>query len=328
MLFQLSVFGNCFCGFMNIKFYVFMLLVFFGCTSNDNIPRTVTLENKYLKVKMKSMGAEMISIQSTQDEVEYLWQGDSITWKDHAIVQFPIIGNLKNDSYQFNEENYIMMPHGFARISEFTILERSKDKVVFQLKSNAATKIYYPFEFTFLVTYQLIENSIKVSFSVQNDDKQKMYFSLGYHPGFNCPLIKDESMNDYYLNFSNEESSDRLLMEENLIDTIQEGYLENKSTIQLTKDLFQNDAIILRNINSTNISLKNKRNNKSITLEFGKVPYLGIWSPKQLGNFVCIEPWFGIPDTKKASGDFKEKEGMMQLNHNTSFKWDCTININ
>lgn len=304
------------------------MLLLFGCTTNDNIPATVTLENQYLKVKVKSIGAEIISIQSIEDDVEYIWQGDSITWKDHAIVQFPIIGNLKNNSYQFNGVSYEMMSHGFARISEFAILERSEDHVVFQLKSNASTKVYYPFEFTFLVTYQLIEKSIKVSFSVLNDDKQEMYFSLGYHPGFNCPLTKDESMNDYYLQFSDKESSDRLLMNSDLIDSIQENYLVNTSTIPLTKNLFENDAIILRNVSSTSVSLKNTRNNKSATLTFGKVPYLGIWSPKQFGNFVCIEPWFGIPDTQKTSGDFENKEGIIQLKPNLSFAWDCTININ
>jgi galactose mutarotase-like enzyme len=328
MSFQLKDFWVRFYGLMSIGFYVFFPLLLFGCTPNDTIPETVTLENQYLKVKLKSIGAEIISIQSIQDDVEYIWQGDSITWKDHAIIQFPIIGSLKNDSYQFNGVNYEMMSHGFARISEFAILERSEDKVVLQLKSNASTKVYYPFEFTFFVTYQLIEKSIKVSFSVLNNDKQEMYFSLGYHPGFNCPLTKDESMNDYYLQFSHKEFSDRLLMKDNMIDSIQEGYLESRSTIQLTKDLFQNDAIILKNISSTNVSLKNKLNNRSITLAFGKVPYLGIWSSKQLGNFVCIEPWFGIPDTQKTSGNFSEKEGIMQLSQNTSFKWDCTIKIN
>lgn len=325
-LFQPKYFRLRFYG--SIAFYVLLPLLLVGCASNDNTLRTVTLQNQYLKVEAKSIGAELISIQSLQDEIEYLWQGDSITWSDHAIVQFPIIGNLKNDSYQFKGVNYKMMSHGFARISEFNILERTEDKVVFQLISNASTKIYYPFEFTFLVTYQLVEKSIKVSFAVLNNDKQEMYFSLGYHPGFNCPLTADESMKDYYLEFSDTESSDRLLMKDNLIDSIQEDYLASTRTIQLTKDLFENDAIILKNISSTNVSLKSKRNNKSVTLAFGKVPYLGIWSPKQLGNFVCIEPWFGIPDTQKASGNFEEKEGVMQLSQNMSFEWDCTITIN
>lgn len=328
MLFKSKDFCIHFCDSMKIGFYVFLTLLLFGCTVNNRKPQTVTLENQYLKVKIKSTGAEMISIQSLKDGLEYLWQGDSITWSDHAILQFPIIGNLKNNSYQFKEKNYKMMSHGFARISQFDILESTKDKVVFQLKSNDSTKVLYPFEFTFLVTYQLVEKSIKVSFNIHNNDNQEMYFSLGYHPGFNCPLTANEIMNDYYLQFSDIESSDRLIMKDNIIDSIQESYLVNANTIQLTKDLFQNDAIILKNINSTKLSLKSKQNNKSVTLAFGKVPYLGIWSPKKLGNFICLEPWFGIPDIQKATGKLEEKEGVMQLNQKKSFEWDCTININ
>jgi galactose mutarotase-like enzyme len=327
-IFQPKGFSARFYCSVSIAIYVFSPLLLVGCTLNHNTPQIVTLQNQYLKVKAKSTGAELVSIQSLEDEVEYLWQGDSITWSDHAIVQFPIVGNLKNGSYEFKEANYEMMSHGFARITQFEILERSQDKVVFQLKSNASTMVYYPFEFTFLVTYQLAGKSVIVSFNVHNNDKQEMYFSLGYHPGFNWPLTENERMNDYFLQFSNKESSDRLLMKDNVIDSVQEDYLASTSMIPLTKDSFKNDAIILRSISSTSVSLKNKQNNKSVTLAFGKVPYLGIWSPKQLGNFVCIEPWFGIPDTKNASGNFEEKEGMMQLNQNASFNWDCTIYIN
>jgi galactose mutarotase-like enzyme len=328
MLFKPKDFSVRFYDSMKIGFYVFFLFLIFGCNMSDNKPRTVTLENQYLKVKVKSTGAEMISIKSIKDDLEYLWQGDSITWSDHAILQFPIIGNLKNNNYQYKGVNYEMMSHGFARISQFDIVELAKDKVVFQLRSNEATKVRYPFEFTFLVTYQLVEKSVKVSFKVHNNDNKEMYFSIGYHPGFNCPLTADESMNDYYLQFSDKESSDRLLMKDNIIDSIQKGYLVNADTIPLTKDLFQNDAIILKNISSTKLSLKSKKNNKSVTLAFGKVPYLGIWSPKKLGNFICLEPWFGIPDVQKTSGKLEEKEGVMQLNQQKSFEWDCTININ
>jgi galactose mutarotase-like enzyme len=39
--------------------------------------------------------------------------------------------------------------------------------------------------------------------SVKNLDSKTMYFSLGGHPAFNCPLDNDESYTDYVLEFEN-----------------------------------------------------------------------------------------------------------------------------
>ena len=311
--------------------FAFALLTFFigSCVSSkQEIPKTVTLQNEYLKVVAKTTGAELISIKLLKDNTEYLWQGDSITWSDHAIVQFPVIGNLKDDTYQLDSVAYEMMSHGFARISQFEIIEQSKEKAVFQLKSNSSTLGRYPYEFAFRVSYELEGNSINIRFGVLNKDEQEMYFSLGYHPGFNCPLRVGENMEDYYLEFSNKESADRLMLEDNLIDGLVEDYMADTSKIYLSKDIFQEDAIILKDITSSSVSLKNTRNKKSVTLSFGEVPYLGIWSPKRFGDFVCIEPWFGLADVRGTSGNFKEKLGIVQLNQKESFDWDCTVTIN
>lgn len=310
------------------KFVALCLFVILGCVPDRSEAQIVTLQNEYLRVTAKRMGAELISIKLLEDNSEYLWQGDSITWSDHAILQFPVIGNLKNDTYQYNGKEYEMMSHGFARVSDFEVIEKSDDKVIFQLKSNTSTKTLYPFDFVFRVIYRLEGKSINVSFEVLNMGIQDMYFSLGYHPGFNCPIKDMGNMEDYYLEFSEKESVNRLMMKANLIDAIQTNYLTEIDTIQLSKSIFQEDAIILKNIESTSLGLKNNLNNKSVTVTFGKIPYLGIWSPKKFGDFVCIEPWFGIPDTKNASGNLKNKEGIIQLAPKNSFDWDFQITIN
>lgn len=310
------------------KILVVLTIFFISCTSKKESNQLVTLKNQYLKVVAKKNGAELISIKLLEDDTEYLWQGDSITWSDHAIVQFPIIGNLKQDKYLHNNELYNMMSHGFARISDFEIVEKSADKVVFQLQSNVKTKALYPFEFVFQVTYRLEKKSIKILFDVINTDENEMYFSLGYHPGFNCPLKVGEKMEDYYLEFSDNESADRLLLKDNLIDTLQANYLKNLSVIPLSKSIFKEDAIILKDISSTSLTLKNNLNNKSVKVSFGNVPYLGIWSPKEYGDFVCIEPWLGIADSKNGNGILKDKEGVIKLSKQKRFRWECSISIN
>jgi len=35
---------------------------------------------------------------------------------------------------------------------------------------------------------------------------------------------------------------------------------------------------------------------------------------------VCIEPWLGITDAENGSGKFEDKEGLLTLESNTTFK--------
>ncbi|MFT6730342.1 MAG: galactose mutarotase-like enzyme [Glaciecola sp.] len=333
-VFEIQILSNLFKSSFSLlksmeKFFLLILVILLiGCTSKKEDNQRVILKNKYLQVVAKKNGAELISIKLLEDDTEYLWQGDSITWSDHAIVQFPIIGNLKKDKYSYSNEIYTMMSHGFARVSDFEIIEKSDDVVVFQLKSNNKTKALYPFEFNFQITYRLENKSIKVLFDVLNKDDKEMYFSLGYHPGFNCPFKTGEKMEDYYLEFSQKESVDRLLLKDNLIDTVKKNYLSSVSKILLSKSIFKYDAIILKNIASRSTSLKNKLNDKSVKLSFGNVPYLGIWSTKKYGDFVCIEPWFGIADSTDSNGILKDKEGIIRLSKQKIYHWECSITIN
>lgn len=305
-----------------------LAIVFTTCNSNKTENQLIILRNEYIKVVAKKNGAELISVKLLEDNTEYLWQGDSITWSDHAIVQFPIVGNLKQQTYLHNSESYQMMSHGFARVSDFEIIEKSANKVVFQLQSNVKTKALYPFDFLFKITYRLKGKSIEILFEVINTGDDEMLFSLGYHPGFNWPLNKGEKREDYFLEFSHNESSDRLLLKDNLIDTLQLNYFSNLRKLPLSKSIFKEDALILKDLSSTSISLKNKRNTKSVKVNFGKVPYLGIWSPLKNGDFVCIEPWHGIADSKRSTGILEDKEGIIKLPIKKNYKWQCSITIN
>ncbi|MEL7148400.1 MAG: hypothetical protein AAFO69_18645, partial [Bacteroidota bacterium] len=165
------------------------------------------------------------------------------------------------------------------------------------------------------------------SFEVKNNQTNPMPFTLGYHPGFNWPLIEEDNPETYSLVFNGHETADRLLMGNNLITGVSEDYLQNQSRLNLSKSLFQDDAIILQGMQSQSVSLKSSLHNKKVVMEFGKVPYLAFWSPKKQGHFVCIEPWYGLPDDVETNGDFRAKKGMMELEKEESFQWSCSIEI-
>jgi aldose 1-epimerase family protein, lacX len=41
--------------------------------------------------------------------------------------------------------------------------------------------------------------------------------------------------------------------------------------------------------------------------------YLSIWSKTNAGDFVCIEPWDGLPDFEKPNLELSKKEGINSL---------------
>jgi galactose mutarotase-like enzyme len=61
-------------------------------------------------------------------------------------------------------------------------------------------------------------------------------------------------------------------------------------------------------------------------MNYKDFPYLGIWA-KPNANYVCIEPWLGIADSKTTNQNIEEKEGINQLESGSIFKASYTIEI-
>src|SRR5690606_29160130 len=77
------------------------------------------LENDNYKVGIESRGAELQHFIKKDEELELIWQADPQVWASHAPTLFPIIGELPNGSYTYEDETYHMKRHGFARHKEF-----------------------------------------------------------------------------------------------------------------------------------------------------------------------------------------------------------------
>lgn len=285
------------------------------------------LENELLQVLLDDNGAELISIKGKKDHVEYLWTADSKYWSRHAPILFPIVGKVKDNKYRIGEREFKLSQHGFARDSVFELVENENNKVVYKLTSSEDTLKNYPYKFELYVGYELKENNLQIKYKVKNIDNEKIYFSIGAHPGFNCPLLNGEHMEDYYLEFNkNENARTELLHTElGLFTGESETVLENSNIIKLSKKLFKNDALVFKNLNSNKIALKNNKNNKSITMNFQGFPYLGIWSKPDGAPFVCIEPWFGHADFVDFNGDYREKAGIMNLE--TGKEFTCSYDL-
>lgn len=274
-----------------------------------------SLENDSLKVEVSSLGAELQSILGKSDQLEYLWQGDATHWARRSPVLFPIVGRLEDDGFKFKNEEYSLGQHGFARNKEFNLIEKTSEKLVFELTEDKETLEVYPFPFTFRLVYRLVENRLTLNYEVQNTGNEELLFSIGAHPAFNCPMLANEKRSDYFLTFNENESAERQLIDAGIRSGAKELVLDQADTIHVAEDLFERDALIFDQLNSDQIVLRSETR-EFVTVKFKGFKYLGIWSKSATSPFVCIEPWLGIADHKDHNQDLSQKEGIISLEAN------------
>lgn len=288
------------------------------------------LENNLLKIEIKHKGAELCSIKSVKNNTEFIWEANPEVWGSHAPNLFPIIGSMKNDSYEYEGKQYSMPKHGFVRKNEnFKVVSKTNSKVTFQLKSDDELKSIYPFEFEFLISYELKNNELLIHHTVKNKDHKTMYFSLGGHPAFTCPLFKGESYTDYFLEFESEENSKSHLLNivTGLVTDKTKSVFDSPNTINLHGNLFDEDALIFKDLKSRQVALKHQDKGEILKVKFEGFPFLGIWA-KPNAPYVCIEPWIGIADSENTNQKIRDKEGIVALEANEIFSATYSITVN
>lgn len=283
-----------------------------------------TLSNDSLRVKVDRKGAELISIFHLQNKLEYIWAALPV-WPKRSPILFPIVGALNNGEYSFEGKTYSLPRHGFARDNVFQLEQQAENALTFTLRSNEQTRAVYPFDFVFKVVYTLYEETLTVAFHVENTGNKQMYFSVGAHPAFAVPLQAGLSYTDYFLQFDKRETCGRYpILANDSISSTPVPFLESTDRLPLSKDLFQNDAIIFKDLTSTSIALSSEKSQHGVSVSFEGFPYMGIWAAKG-ADFVCIEPWCGLADSETANGDIRDKEGILTLD--TGEKWQRSYSI-
>jgi galactose mutarotase-like enzyme len=270
------------------------------------------IQNNFLKVSINPRGAELDSIFHKIHQLEYLWSGDATFWGKKSPVLFPIIGTLKDNSYQYKGKTYQLPRHGFARERVFEIAQKSDESIEFLLKSDAETLKIYPFDFEFSLIYHLEGAKLSVTYRIKNKSRRVLYASVGAHPAFKVPLQDNLSYEDYYLQFSENETAGRYpINPAGLIISPAEAYL-NGNRLPLKKSLFYQDALVFKELRSEAMTLRSDKSPHGLTMTYKGFPFFGIWAARD-ADFVCLEPWCGIADGENAGADFTKKEGILKV---------------
>lgn len=285
-----------------------------------------SLENSKLLIKARTYGGEITSIFNKENSTEYLWNGNPEYWKYHAPILFPIVGKVCNSKYRVDGNVYELPQHGLARISEFNMIDKEEDGITFELRYSEESLKVYPYKFLLKSNYKIEDNTVNITYTVENLDEKKIYFSIGAHPAFMCPIEATDSLNKCYIEFDKVEDSKRItLTEEGYLSHDSEECLSKTNKLSLYKELFKDDALVFNDLKSNKITIKSESNDKSLEVDFSGFPYMGIWAPKNGAPFVCIEPWAGHADYYDFNGEFSEKEGINSLESGEEFI--CTYKV-
>lgn len=264
-----------------------------------------TIHNDVLSCTIDPIGAEIVSV--VKDGKERVWQNQTGDWAGHGPVLFPVCGHC---GVKVGGVEYPISAHGFAKKTQFSLVEKTETEVVLAIESSEETKKVYPFDFRFEVSYALKENVLSIAYKVINCAKTPLYFACGGHESF----ALDGGVENYEIIFEKQEDLVHYFHDE-------DGYMtgETKSygtlcSLPLPEDFLQEGrTLIFKGVASRKVWLSERGGKKLATIRFDGFENLLVW---HAGNapFICIEPWTNLPDLANTPDvEFKTKEGVIEV---------------
>lgn len=288
-----------------------------------------TLKHGSMTAVARSHGGELISLKDGAGK-EYLWQGDPDFWPGRNPNLFPIVGGLKDGTVFVDGVPYHMNRHGFARDSEFSVLEQGDDHIVFQLVESESTLQQFPFRFDFRVSHQLTEHGFVTRFEVRNPGEATLPFCVGAHTAFHCPMNEGEQFSDYRLRFDDPEDAWAItpnatgcLSRENRLYALQ-----NTDTLPLDHQVFaQVDTLVFEGLRSTGVELLGPQGH-GVRMEYAGFPMIAFWTMgAKRAPYICLEPWHGCAAFVDESGEFAHKHHCIRLAPGESKSLHYTVTV-
>ena len=278
------------------------------------------IANDFFCLNISKTGAELE--QFYVHDMNILWTRGKL-WNSQSPILFPIVGRIKDEYYIYENSKYSLPIHGFLKEQSFEVVVERPNYIKLQHKFNENTLKMYPFKYEFNIIYELIENKVRITLQVKNIDNKKMYFACGLHPGFSYQGLKKLLGEDIQLYFDPLEVKS-VSFTPSFVDTVQDKKINPVMNLQeLSEELFESKTICYQGL--TSILLKGQA--KTIKIE-SQMPYTAFWqSMPENPEFICIEPWQGLPDAQDTNHQLKDKKSIQELNPNETFETYVEISI-
>ena len=303
----------------------------------------ITLTNTFFQAIVSSQGAQLLSFKNLSTGVEHIWNGNPKVWKFRAPILFPIVGRLKEGFYQWQGRQYLLANHGFARDLEHTLVESSATRVLWRLTDCEYTRKLFPWPFVLETEYRLEGSTLVFCTTVINSGQEELNFSIGSHTGLVYPW-SGSTKDDFALRFEQDEVPDFVQVSSDGFPVGSWQAKENSQKksfvpqtspyphiksgqIKLQDGLFASGHI-LTNVESRWVALVNTTTGQGIKVNTADYPYVVLWqSPSADHPFVCIEPWYGLPDLAQTNHRWEEKPALVHLQPGRSFTSNQSLSV-
>lgn len=278
------------------------------------------IKNNIFCLKISKVGAELEKL--CIHNINILWEKNEL-WNRQSPILFPIVGQIKDGFYLYENTSYNLSCHGFIRDEDFNVVQYDSDLIKLSSKYNENTLKMFPFKYEFNITYRLIENAIKIILEVKNLDSKEMYFSCGLHPGFSYAGLNQLFQQEVQVEFSHTNVKS-VEFTPSFVAAVKEEMIERRLELsELSSKLQEYKTLCYQGLNS--IELKSQT--KAIIIK-NKMPYTALWqaNPKA-PQFLCIEPWYGLPDELDTNHELKDKKYLQRLEQGKSFKTEVEISF-
>jgi galactose mutarotase-like enzyme len=270
----------------------------------------VRIANESISVTIATKGAEPQSLRDDRD-VEYLWQAGP-QWRRHAPILFPAICRVgEDDLVRVGYASFPMSQHGFARDSEFTVVDVTESSAAYVLTSSSQTRAHFPFDFALAVSYSVIGSALRTSYVVTNTGDVDLGFGIGSHPAFvwSDGADADPAMGE--LAFEEPEPHEFRRVVDNLLSPQSYPSLARGGSMALRREQFADDAIIMTDVDSSSLRF-GSAGGREIELSWEGFAGVTIWTAKD-AEFLCVEVWRGEPAPQGFHSDWSEKPGNLVL---------------
>ena len=194
-----------------------------------------------------------------------------------------------------------MVKHGFVRTMEFVpAAEPEYGRISLSVQETEETKEQYPFAFTLTITYALEGKTLTCNASVANpSETEVLHYQIGGHPAI---MLSDFDKDAEVVGYMRPEPSEGL----SVVRASEQGCFggdrytvpqTEEGLIPISVDTFRNEALIFDKWQVKAMTLLRADKQTEICRLSHGAPVLLVWQMTDLlCPYVCVEPWYGMPD--------------------------------
>jgi galactose mutarotase-like enzyme len=276
----------------------------------------ITIANDEVAFVSDSYGAELHSLRFRDEELDYLWM-PAEPGLGRTSTCFPLLGTVPDGRYEFAGAVYDIPMHGFARSTDFAVVDRTDDSVTYEMTDTAETLAAYPFPFRLRVRYALDGPTLVTEYAVDNPGDATMLYSVGSHPRFTCPVDPGEGLAfaDHELVFDAPERPEKLVRTFGPREAVDAAFTADRRRLRLDDGLFTEGAFCFGSLDSDRVVVASDRSSRALALDLPGASHLQVWSVPG-SPFVALEPWYGAISgnpPREEDGFWDRRPGTLEL---------------